>query len=77
MASAVRVVGLLAAVLLAGQRQSKGIHFVISDSGRNISVTRSPVEGTVHDRWPIDYCASAREVPEDLPGFPVQCIHLP
>jgi len=41
-----------AAILLAGQ--TKGEYFVISCSF-DISVTRSPVEGAVDNRWPIDY----------------------
>src|SRR5882762_5525748 len=47
------VVGVLAAIPRAGQ--SKRVHFVISDSGRDISVTGSPIEGAFYDRWPIDY----------------------
>jgi hypothetical protein len=51
--SATVIVGVPAAILLAGY--SKGIDFVIADSGRDISITGSPVEGAIHDRWPIDY----------------------
>jgi hypothetical protein len=46
-------VGVLGAILLAGQ--SKGIDFVVSDSRWDISVTGSPIEDAVHDRWPVDY----------------------
>jgi len=52
---------LLASILAA---QSKCVHFVISGSD---SVTRTPIDGAVHDGWPIDYGTAAREVPEDFP----------
>jgi len=71
-AGVVVTVGLLAAILLTGQ--TKGEHFVISGS-LDISVTRSPIEGAVHDGWPIEYRAPAREVPEDLSGCRIQCVH--
>ena len=74
-AGVVVAVGVLPAIVLAGQ--SKGIEFVVSDSRRDISVTGSPVERVIHDGRPIDYCAAAREVPEDLSVGGVQCIHLP
>jgi hypothetical protein len=44
---------MLAGIVLAGQ--GKGIDFVVSDSRWDISVTGSPIEGAVHDGWPIDY----------------------
>src|SRR6266700_5281224 len=68
------IAGVLTVILLAGQ--AKGVHFVISDSRWDISVTGSPIEGAVHDRWPIDYRAPAREVPEDLSGSCVKRVHL-
>ena len=74
-AGVVVAVGVLPAIVLAGQ--SKGIDFVVSDSRWDIPVTGSPVKRAVHDRWPIDYCAAAREVPEDFSVGGVQCIHLP
>ena len=40
---------LLASILAA---QSKCVHFLISGSD---SVTRTPIDGAVHDGWPIDY----------------------
>jgi len=46
-------VGLLVAILRAGQ--SERVDFVVSDSRWDISVTGSPIEGAVHDRWPVDY----------------------
>ncbi len=67
------VVGVLAAILLVGH--SERVDSVISGSSDN-PVTGSPVEGAVHDRWPVDYRAPAREVPEDIPGGRVQRIHL-
>ena len=67
------IVGVLAAILLAGQ--TKGVNFVVPCS-LDISVTRSLIEGAVHDRWPIDYRAAARKVPEDLSGCRIQCVHL-
>src|SRR6266702_2874248 len=66
--------GVLAVILLAGQ--TKGVHFVISGS-LDIPVTRSPIEGAVHNRRAIDYRASAREVPEDISVCRVQRVHLP
>ncbi len=48
----VAIAGVLTVILLAGQ--TKGEHFVISGS-LDISVARSPIEGAVHDRWPVDY----------------------
>src|SRR6266403_5762991 len=65
--------GVLAVIVLAGQ--TKGVHFVISDS-LDTPVTRSPIEGAVHNRWPIDYRAPAREVPEDISGSSVKRVHL-
>src|SRR5205814_3043563 len=59
------IAGVLAVIVLAGQ--TKGIHFVISGS-LDIPVTRSPIESAVHNRRPIDYRASAGEVPEDISG---------
>src|SRR6266478_9707998 len=75
MIPAMVAVGLLAAILLAGHRQSKRIHFVVSGS-LDISVTRSPIEGAVHNRRPIDHRAPAGEVPEDISGCCVQRVHL-
>jgi hypothetical protein len=69
------VVGVLAAIPLAGQ--SKGIDFVVSDSGTNVSVTGSPIDDTVDPGWPVDYRALACETPEDLSGFSVQRIICP
>src|SRR6267154_4634857 len=66
------IAGVLAVIVLAGQ--TKGLHFVISGS-LNTPVTRSPIEGAVHHRWPIDYRASAREVPEDISVCRVQRVH--
>src|SRR6266404_1467585 len=67
------VVGVLAAILLVGQSERED--FVISGSS-DLPVTGSPVESAVHDRWPIDYRASARKVPQDLSGRRIQRIHL-
>src|SRR6266853_5711000 len=67
------IAGVLAVILLAGQ--TKGEHFVISGSP-DISVARSPVEGAVHDRWPVEYRAAARKIPEDRSGSRVQRVHL-
>src|SRR5258708_23692405 len=67
------VVGVVGAILLVGQSERED--FVISGSS-DLPVTGSPVESAVHDRWPVDYRASAREVPEDIPGGRVQRIHL-
>src|SRR6266851_9119003 len=67
------IAGVLAVIVLAGQ--TKGVHFVISGS-LNTPVTRSPIEGAVHDRWPVDYRAAAREVPEDISVCRVQRVHL-
>src|SRR5467141_3092358 len=39
--------GAVASILRAGQ--SKRIHFVISDSGWDTPITRSPIDGAVHD----------------------------
>src|SRR5882762_1510489 len=68
------IAGVLAVIVLAGQ--TKGVHFVISSS-LDTPVTRSPIEGAVHNRWPIDYGAPAREVPEDISVCRVQRVHLP
>ena len=67
------IAGVLAVILLAGQ--TKGEHFVISGSS-DISVARSPVEGAVHDRWPVEYRAAAGEVPEDRSASRIQRVHL-
>ena len=48
----VRIIGALAAILRAGQTER--VDFVISGSS-DLPVTGSPIEGAVHDRWPIDY----------------------
>src|ERR1700716_3733129 len=40
------IAGVLAMILLVGQ--TKGEHFVVSDSRWDISVARSPIEGAVH-----------------------------
>ena len=66
--------GMLAGIVLAGQ--GKGIDFVVSDSRWDISITGSPVEGAVHDGWTIDYCAAAREIPEDASSFSAERVHL-
>jgi hypothetical protein len=42
--------GVFASVLRAGQ--SKGVHFVVPGSDL---VTGAPIDGTVHDGWPIDH----------------------
>src|SRR5258708_20144864 len=65
--------GVLAAILLVGQTERE--HFVISGSS-DLPITGSPVEGAVHDRWPVDYWAPPREVPEDISVCPVQRAHL-
>src|SRR5437899_12491091 len=65
------IVGVVA--MIAGQ--TKGEHFVVSGS-LDISVAGSPIEGAVRDRWPIEYRAAAREVPEDRSGSRVQRVHL-
>src|SRR4029077_5916674 len=65
--------GAFAVILLAGQ--AKGEHFVISGS-LNISVTRSPIEGAVHNRRSIDHRAPAGEVPENISVCRVQRVHL-
>ena len=57
------IAGVLAVIVLAGQ--TKGVHFVISGS-LDTPVTRSPIEGAVHNRWPIDFRAPARQVPADV-----------
>jgi hypothetical protein len=44
---------MLAAILLAGQ--SKGVHFVVSDSRWDISITGSPIDDAVRDGRTIDY----------------------
>src|SRR5258708_19805672 len=67
------IVGVLAAILLVGQSERED--FVISGSS-DLPVTGSPVEGAVHDRWPVDYGAPAREVPEDIPARPIHPIPL-
>src|SRR5712664_2001615 len=67
---AVRVLG---AILLVGQSERED--FVISGSS-DLPITGSPVEGAVHDRWPVEYGAPAREVPEDISGGRIQRIHL-
>ena len=67
------IAGVLTVILLAGQ--AKGEHFVISGS-LDISVTRSPIERAVHNRWPIDHRATAGEVPEDISGCRVQRVQL-
>jgi len=69
----VAIAGVLTVILLAGQ--TKGEHFVISGS-LDISVARSPIEGAVHDRWPIEYRSAARKIPEDRSGSRVQRVHL-
>src|SRR6266436_4645613 len=63
----------LAAILLVGQTERE--HFVISGSS-DLPITGSPVKGAVHDRWPVDYGAPAREVPEDISVCRVQRAHL-
>src|SRR6266481_1381328 len=65
--------GVLAAILLVGQTERE--HFVISGSS-DLPITGSPVEGAVHDRWPVYYGAPAREVPEDISVCRVQRVHL-
>src|SRR6266478_8863118 len=62
-----------AVAVLAGQ--TKGVHFVVSGSD-DVPVTRSPIEGAVHNRRAIDYGAPAREVPEDVSICRVQRVHL-
>src|SRR5258705_9959555 len=70
----VMVITRLPAMLLrAGQTERED--FVISGSS-DLPVTGSPVERAVHDRWPIDYRASARKVPQDLSGRRIQRVHL-
>ncbi len=67
------IAGVLAVIVPTGE--TKGEHFVISGS-LDISVARSPIEGAVHDRWPIEYRAAARKIPEDRSGSRVQRVHL-
>src|SRR5260370_42526286 len=62
-----------AVAVLAGQ--TKCVHFVVSGSD-DVPVTRSPIEGAVHNRRAIDYGAPAREVPEDVSVCRVQRVHL-
>src|SRR6266404_4008955 len=69
----VAIAGVLTVILLAGQ--TKGEHFVISGS-LDISVAGSPIESAVHDRWPVEYRAAARKIPEDRSGSRVQRVHL-
>src|SRR5438034_336759 len=67
------LVGVLASMIRAGQ--SKRVDFVISGS-HDFAVTRSPKEHAVYDGWPVDYRASAREIPENVSSFRVEGVHL-
>src|SRR6266850_6336132 len=73
--SLVLMVGVPTSMSRAGH--SKRVHFVVSDSGWDIPVTGSPIQGAVYDGWAIDDCASARKVPENVSGSRVQRVHLP
>src|SRR5882757_1171688 len=55
--------------------QSERVHFVVSGSA-DIPVTRSPIDHSVYDCWPIEHCASARKIPENVSSFRVDGVHL-
>src|SRR6266568_5228514 len=67
------IVGVPTSMVRAGQ--GKCVHFVVSGSN-DISVTGSPVERAVHDRWAVNDCAAAGEVPEDGSSACVSSVHL-
>src|SRR5882672_5861294 len=69
------IVGVLASIVRTAQCERE--HFVVSDSWRDPAITRTPVEGALHDGWPIDYGAATRKAPQDFSGARVQRVHLP
>ena len=46
--------GFQIAMLIPGAGERKRIHFVVSNSWRDISVTGAPVDGAVHYGGPVD-----------------------
>src|SRR6267143_6894287 len=47
-------------------RTSNGecIELVVSRSRSDVSITRSPIDGALHDGWPVQHRAPARKAPE-------------
>src|ERR1700737_2555921 len=64
-------------LMIVRTRNTERVDLVVSRSGGDVSITRSPIDGAVHDGWPVQYRAPARKAPEDVSGDRVQRVHLP
>ena len=67
------IAGLLAMLLRTSKAERED--FIIPGSS-DLPITGSPIESAVHDRWPVDYAAPARKVPQDFPAGRIQRVHL-
>src|SRR6267143_314337 len=59
-------------VVIVRTRNGERIELVVSRSRSDVSITRSPIDGAVHDGWPVQHRAPARKAPEDVSADRVQ-----